>query len=256
MDFWEFRDRISEKYNLNLCGYKEKQLKRRIEHLMNCQGFDDFQRYFRALITDEDQKNKFLDKLTINVSEFFRNKEIFDRLEGEVIPLLINRKSGNLRIWSAACSNGAEPYSIAIILDKYQGNIHTIDATDIDERVLMEAKEAKYRKELIKGVSEERLKNYFTPIGDLYQLKDFIKNRVSFKKHDLLRDKFDKDYDLIVCRNVTIYFTKETQDFLYKSFAASLKPGGILFIGATESILNYRQLGFEKISPWFYQKPF
>ncbi|WP_028307483.1 CheR family methyltransferase [Desulfitibacter alkalitolerans] len=255
MDFTQFKDQISKKLGLNLNGYKEKQLKRRIEHLMISQGFNGFSDYYKALINDEILTKKFLDKITINVSEFFRNKEIFDKLESDIIPQLL-KKNNRLKIWSAGCSIGSEAYSIAMILDKLTPNItHAIHASDVDERILNEAKEAKYRYDLLKNVSQERLNKYFIKDEAKYQLRDIIKNRVVFKKHDLLKDHYEKDYDLIVCRNVTIYFTKETQNTLYTNFKMALKPGGILFIGATESILNYSQLGFEKTSAWFYQKP-
>ncbi len=255
MDFQEFKEKVSSKFSLSLSGYKEKQLKRRIEHLMHSQGYDDFAKYYQVLITDEEQKNKFLDKLTINVSEFFRNKEIFAKLETEIFPRLL-KENKKLKIWSAGCSNGSEAYSMAIILDELTPSIeHNILATDIDERILQAAKEAKYRYDLLKNVTRQRLEKYFINLGNMYQLKDNIKNKVRFQKQDLLKDKFDKNYDLIVCRNVTIYFTRDTQNILYNNFKEALRPGGILFIGATESILNYSQIGFEKISPWFYKKP-
>jgi len=255
LDFTEFKEQISRKLGLNLSGYKEKQLKRRIEHLMISQGFKEFSEYYLALNRDQEQAKKFLEKITINVSEFFRNKDIFDKLETDIFPYLL-KKTNRLKIWSAGCSIGSEAYSIAMILDHLTPKImHTIHAFDLDERILEEAKAAKYRSDLLKNVSMERLNKYFTQEDGKYQLIDTIKNKVTFRKHDLLRDKCENDYDLIVCRNVTIYFTRETQNELYVNFFNALKPGGILFIGATESILNYSQLGFEKTSAWFYQKP-
>lgn len=254
MDFTGFKKEVFRHFHLDLNGYKEKQLKRRIDHLMTSQGYSDYAAYYRALSTDKEQWHRFLDKLTINVSEFFRNPEVFKVLEEEILPSLLKRKK-KLKIWSAACANGAEPYSIAIILDQLTGGeAHQIEATDVDEKVLREAQAGRYKAEAVKSVTPQRLARYFTRDGEFFQLSPSIKRRVTFRKHDLLLDNYGQNYDLIVCRNVTIYFTKETQNKIYRQFHQALQPRGILFIGATESILEYRALGFKKISSWFYQK--
>lgn len=254
MDFNQFKNNIHQKFGLNLDGYKEKQLKRRIDTLMQGLDFTNYGDYFRSLIKEEDHLNRFLDKVTINVSEFFRNPEIFKVLEEEILPLLLKQKR-KLKIWSAACSNGCEPYSVAIILEDLTPNIsHQIDATDIDRKILEAAKLGIYNSRLIKNVSQERLKKFFTMANDEYAISESIKRKVNFRYHDLLLDDYDKDYDLIICRNVTIYFTGESQDKIYADFYKSLSPGGVLFIGATENMLKYRDFGFKKISPWFYQR--
>jgi chemotaxis protein methyltransferase CheR len=254
LEFNDFKKLVSKKLNINLEGYKEKQLKRRIEHLMNSLGFNSYQDYFDSLSIDKKQREIFLDRLTINVSEFFRNKNIFDKLEKEIKTELLTKKK-KLKIWSAACSNGAEPFSVAMILDAITPGIkHRIDATDIDDKMLREVKFGCYKKELVKNISPDRLKKYFNENGEKLCILSNLKSKVEFKKHDLLLDKYPGGYDLIICRNVTIYFTRDTQNELYRKFWLSLNDGGVLFIGATESILNYRELGFTKISPWFYQK--
>jgi len=239
---------------LNLAGYKEKQLKRRIDSLMQSRGYNNYLSYFAVLQKDREEWQLFMDKITINVSEFFRNPEIFARLETEILPLLL--KGGkNLKLWSAACSNGAEPYSLAILLNELTpARTHQIFATDIDSRILAAAREGVYPETLVKNVSPIRLKKYFEQTEQGYQLSSSVKSLVKFKQHDLLTDTFGSNYDLIVCRNVTIYFTPQTQLELYQKFWQALAAGGVLFIGATESILRYRELGYKKISPWFYQK--
>jgi chemotaxis protein methyltransferase CheR len=160
-----------------------------------------------------------------------------------------------VKIWSAACSNGSEPYSIAIILEEMGLSARSrIDATDIDRQVLKKATEAKYNRDGLKNVSQSRLDRFFTKQGDFYLLKDSIKKKVAFRYHDLLEDNYQKGYDLIVCRNVTIYFTREAQDGIYKKFSHSLNPGGILFIGGSEMIFKYKDFGYEKLAPCFYKK--
>lgn len=254
MNFDEFKRKVYQHFDLNLDGYKEKQLKRRIDSLMQSLYFKDYGLYLQSLVNDEAQLARFLDKVTINVSEFFRNPDIFQVLEKEIIPNLLQQKN-RLKIWSAACSNGCEPYSVAMILEDVSPvSRHHIDATDIDRKILEVARAGTYDSRLLKNVSPERLKKYFQPNGELYTISNKIKRKVNFKYHDLLLDPYDTDYDLIICRNVAIYFTSETQDKLYTDFYRSLATGGVLFIGATENMLKYRDYGYEKISPWFYQK--
>jgi len=255
MDFQQFRDEIYRKFGINLSGYKEKQLRRRIDSLMNSMGVRSYGEYIDLLLKDKNQWAKFLDKVTINVSEFFRNPDIFAKLERAILPELCRGKS-RLKIWSAACSNGAEPYSIAIIMeDSFPGLPYKITATDIDENVLNIAKTGIYEHRLLKNVTQERLRKYFRKeAGNLYSIDPRLKKNIMFQKHDLLVDRYGTDYDLIVCRNVNIYFTRETQNEIYHKMNRSLKTGGVLFIGATENIINYKELGFEKLSHWFYSK--
>jgi chemotaxis protein methyltransferase CheR len=256
MDFNQFIGEVHRKFSLNLGAYKEKQLKRRIESLISTTGAKGYQEYFELLCKDSAQLERFFDKITINVSEFFRNAEIFQSLEKAIFPQLC---AGNqkLKIWSAACSNGSEPYSLAMILNEcFPGVSFTINATDIDANILKSARRGVYDEKAIKGVSGSRLQKYFTRNGaNMYQVIPELKRHVQFKKHDLLEDEFEKDYDLIVCRNVMIYFTRETQNDLYRKMYDSLKDGGVLFIGATETIAQYKDYGFDKVSHWFYRKP-
>lgn len=255
MDFNEFTSEIHKQYGLNLSAYKETQLKRRIESLINSCGAKGYRDYFHLLDKDSHQRERFFDKITINVSEFFRNEDIFEALEKDVIPDLC-RGNRHLKIWSAACSNGAEPYSIAIILnDSFPSVEYIIYATDIDSNILRIAQEGVYDERVLKGVSKERLRKYFVKDGSgKYRVTPEVKENVRFRKHDLLEEGFERNYDLIVCRNVMIYFTRETQNVLYRKLYDSLKDGGILFVGATENIMQYRDFGFEKVYRWFYRK--
>ncbi|MEW6661748.1 MAG: CheR family methyltransferase [Bacillota bacterium] len=254
MDFAEFKRKIYTLCGVNLDGYKEKQLKRRIDSLMQSLAITSYERYLQTLREDRQQLNRFLDRITINVSEFFRNPDIFKVLEDQILPGLLREKT-RLKIWSAACSNGAEPYSVAILLDEQSpGRQHRIEATDLDVNILAAARQGCYDANSVKNVSPNRLARFFTFDNNFYFIKEEIRRKVSFSQHDLITQSYGNDYDLILCRNVTIYFTSEIQDRMYRQFWQSLTPGGVLFIGATESILNYREIGFSKLSSWFYQK--
>lgn len=255
MDFNEFKGQIHRRFGLYLDGYKETQLKRRIDSLMNQLGIGDYAAYLRLLGEDAAQWQRFIDKITINVSEFFRNPEIFARLEKEVLPELLARHT-NLKVWSAACADGPEPYSVAIILHEQAPTArHKIDATDIDEGALAAARRGVYPPRAVQAVTPERLKRYFRREGENFCVSEKIKAMVHFRRHDLLKDPFPGGYHLILCRNVVIYFTAAAQLELYRRFYQALAPGGVLFIGATESLFQYRELGFEKVAPWFYRRP-
>ena len=128
-------------------------------------------------------------------------------------------------------------------------------ATDIDKQVIEHAKVGLYSEKSIAGVPADLKKKYFTQIGNSYQISDDIKRCVTFKEHNLLKDVYPKDYDLILCRNVVIYFTDEAKDMIYKNFYGSLKSKGVLFIGSTEQISNYKDLGYNRMSSFYFEKP-
>ena len=112
-----------------------------------------------------------------------------------------------------------------------------------------------YSDKSILGVPDEFKKKYFTQVGPSYKIVDEIKSRVSYKEHNLLRDMYPSGYHLIVCRNVLIYFTEEAKDEVFRKFYNALAPGGVLFIGSTEQIINYKEMGFIRKNSFFYQKP-
>ncbi|NMM61259.1 protein-glutamate O-methyltransferase CheR [Clostridium sp. P21] len=254
MDMDYFEKWVLKEFNINLSAYKSNQLHRRINSLMSRVGSSSIQEYIELLKKDPAQKQKFLDFITINVSEFFRNPEIFEELKEKLKSELL-KNNNSLKIWSAACSIGAEPYSIAMYLDEVSpGGRHKIIATDIDNTIIERAKKGEYVDSEIKNVKKQYLDKYFTQMGDKYTMSSKIKNMVTFKKHDLILESYDKDFDLIVCRNVVIYFNQDVKDNIYKKFSESLKKGGLLFVGATESIYNYRDYGFEKASTFIYRK--
>lgn len=254
MDMAYFEQWVLREFNINLSAYKSNQLHRRIRSLMSRVGVNSIEEYIELLRKDQSQRQKFLDFITINVSEFFRNPEIFETLKDKLKNELLN-KNISLNIWSAACSIGAEPYSIAMYLDELSPiGKHRILATDIDLTILEKAKRGEYIESEVKNVKREYLSKYFRKIDDKYIIDDKIKNMVTFKKHDLILESYEKNFDLIVCRNVVIYFNQDIKDEIYKKFSQSLKKGGLLFVGATESIYNYRDYGFEKASTFIYRK--
>lgn len=254
MDYKEFTKWACRDLKIDLTAYKEEQLERRLKGLLARKKIKDYAELKKVLSTDLTERKEFLEFITINVTEFFRNPELFMEFK-DVIRKDLTKMGRGLKIWSAACSNGSEPYTIAMILkDISPSNSHDILATDIDPAILAKAKSGEYTELEVKNVNENYLKKCFTKEGNKYCIKSDIKSIVRFKQHDLISDMYESNLDVIVCRNVVIYFKNETKDKIFKRFSSSLKSGGLLFIGATESIYNYKEFGLEKVTTFIYRK--
>lgn len=254
---WDlFKQKLKTKTGIDLNQYKANQMQRRITNLMLRHNHKSYVEFYNSIENDKKAFADFIEYLTINVSEFFRTPEKFSELESKVIPDLLS-KSSKLNLWSAGCSIGAEPYSLAMILKDMTPTVrHRILATDLDIEILAKAKAGVYNVNEIKNISNERKQKYFKIDGDKYSVAEDIRARIEYKRHNLLLDNFESGFDLILCRNVVIYFTEEAKDKLYRRFFAALKPGGVLFVGGTEAILNFRDIGFVSYLPFFYRKPF
>ena len=255
-EYNEFKKDVYKLTNINLDLYKERQMKRRIESLIARKGFSGFEDFFKGMKQDVDLLHTFVTYLTINVSQFYRNPAQWETFDKEIIPYLIQNFGKKITIWSAACSTGDEPYTIAMILAKHLDfNEFNVIATDIDDEVLKFAKEGVYSSKSLVDLPKEYLNKYFKQIDDgNFKVSDELKARISFKKHNLLEDAYFNDVNMIVCRNVVIYFTDEAKDDVYKKFNRSLKKDGILFIGSTEQILKSKDSGFEVLKTFFYKK--
>jgi chemotaxis protein methyltransferase CheR len=253
-EFVVFKKRIAPLINLDLSNYKNKQMERRIASLMNRNQLEKLAEYAKLLETDRAKLDEFVNMLTINVSEFFRNFEKFKELETAYIPELL-KNSAKLKIWSAGCSIGAEIYSLAMIFD----TLNVLDrcefvASDFDQKILEKAKNGIYSEIEFASV-QDQYKKYFNKVEkNNFKISEKLISKIRFERRDLLNSQFEKDFDLILCRNVVIYFTDEAKDKLYKKFHDSLKTGGILFIGSTERINNHRDFGYNLRTSFFYQK--
>ena len=254
-NYEKFKKDILQLAGIDLNSYKEKQMRRRINTLITKNNVKTYNDYVALIKKDKEKFDQFINFLTINVSEFYRNPDQWKILEGQVFPELIKKFGKNLKIWSAACSTGDEPYSLVMALSRQVplANIKII-ATDIDNQVLDTARMGLYNEKSIASVPDDLKKKYFTKVGSSYQISDEIKKRVEFKKHALLKDPYPSGCNLIVCRNVVIYFTEEAKDVIYQKFHKALQPGGVLFIGSTEQIMNYRELGFDRHTSFFFEK--
>jgi chemotaxis protein methyltransferase CheR len=253
-DFQFFIKLVKQKTNIDLSLYKEAQMKRRLTSLREKRGFHNFQAYFQAMAEEKELFDEFLDRMTINVSEFFRNANRWEVLEKKIIPRLLQRKK-TLNIWSAACSTGEEPYSLVMLLTRFFDlkDIHVL-ATDLDTNAMQKAKDGIYIERSLQDVPSDLKSKYFQANGIQYKISEKIKERVTFKQQNLLADSFPSDMDLIVCRNVMIYFTEEAKMELYNKFAKALCKGGVLFVGSTEQIFQPNQFGLDSEDNFFYKK--
>jgi len=250
----DFKKEIYSLSGIDLNSYKERQMKRRIDALIKKNNFNDYHSYVIALKTNNDLYNEFINYLTINVSQFFRNPSQWEVLEKEIIPYLL-KSTSSLKVWSAACSTGDEPYSLVMLLSKFipLSKIKII-ATDIDKEAIEKAKMGIYSEKSLEGMPQEFFTKYFKAVGNSYQISEEIKNCVIFQHHNLLKDAYPQNCDLIVCRNVLIYFTEEAKTNIYKKFNASLKTDGVLFVGSTEQIIMAHKYAFTPIRSFFYKK--
>lgn len=252
-DYQKFKELFFRLTGINLSLYKEEQMKRRLNTLRAKRGFPDFVACFYEMKRSEELLKEFLNRMTINVTEFFRNKTRWDILEKKIRRMA--EKRGKLTIWSAACSTGEEPYSLAILLKRYlPDDRFQIIATDIDRNVLKQASEGRYLEKAVTPLSAEERRRYFSTDGLFYTVSEDLKQGVQFCYHNLLSDPAPGIFDLIVCRNVLIYFTDEGKKLIYRKLSDALKEKGVLFVGSTEQIFHPEDYHLHSTETFFYEK--
>jgi chemotaxis protein methyltransferase CheR len=222
------------------CGcYKEDYIKRRVLSRMRITGKEKYREYNSLILSDKSEQELLRNALTINVTKFYRDKEVFDLIKSDIFPGII-RSKGRMRIWSAGCATGEEPYTLALIIhDITRLNPDasvTIFATDLDREALKKAKEGIYDKRSLENLNENQVRRHFTETEDgKYEVKPHLKEMVRFSQHDLMSGKPVTNYlDMILCRNVTIYFTEEQKNDLARMFHPALVSKGFYVMGKTE----------------------
>ena len=253
-DWLAFRGILQQLSGIPLDQYKEPQMRRRVAALMPRLGVESWAALGRAIAAEPPLLKEIRDTLTINVSEFWRQPERFAELRERWLPARLALRP-SLRIWSAGCSIGCEPYSLAMILaDLDPSGAHTIIATDIDLPALARARSGSgYLPSEVRGVPAELAARFLTeePAG-AFRIDDQLKRRVAFREHNLLTDPYPANLDLILCRNVVIYLTEPAKQQIYAGFAKALRPGGLLFVGGSEVIFRSNELGLQPGAPNMY----
>jgi chemotaxis protein methyltransferase CheR len=241
---------MSRYESLEIGGIRDAQLQRRISSFMRRAGFDDEAELVAQLRRDAQLRARLMDALTINVTSVFRNADSWELLRHNLMPRLGPR----LKMWSAGASTGAEAYSMAISA-KENGQSADIIATDIDQRSLEKALLGRYPKQELNETPASIKQKYFTENGEFWVADPALRRSIRFKRHDLLAEPVvGTGFDLIACRNVVIYFSREAQMDLHRRLAAALRPGGILFIGGAERISDPVKIGLEPIDRPFYMR--
>lgn len=244
--------KVERARGLRLTNYKQPCLRRRLAVRMRARGVHTFGDYARVLDQQPDEYDLLLDALTINVTRFFRNPETYAVLQHRVVPDLAAR-AGPLRVWSAGCASGEEPYSLAILFTEafagrpgdVRGRVQ-IDATDLDPGALEAVRQAVYQAPAVEELPPPLLAKYFTPGGPPWRLLESVKKLVQPLRHDLTHEAPPHaPYDLIVCRNVVIYFDRSTQEKLFLKFYDALAPGGWLVLGKVETLFGAARTRFQ-----------
>lgn len=254
---------------IDLSSYRQNFLLRRLGFRMRATGSKTGQDYINLIGKKSEEFNRLLDTLAINVTEFFRDPDVFASFRKVVLEEIIQRKKSTnhqvIRAWSAGCASGEEPYSAAILINEELAVrdcnfVVRIWGTDVDNGALSEARKAEYRLNNLKEVNKGQLQMYFMHPGDSsYELKEEIKQMVNFRQHNLISDPPLKFMDIIFCRNVMIYLNQKEQEILFRKFNQSLNSKGYLVIGKVETIwsdlkdlfitVDGRQKIYRKASP-------
>jgi chemotaxis protein methyltransferase CheR len=255
-DFVALKKHIYSVTSLDCDQYKDPYLQRRFSVRMRVTQTHSYDDYVGFLKKTPSEYDELLRDLTINVTQFFRDIYVFKTIEEETMPLLIYDKvmkhKSTINVWSAGCSSGEEPYTLAIILRELLGeDIGSfklkIIGTDIDEECMGSARAGSYLPRQMTNVPKPYLEKYFNFDGSNYQLCQEIMDMVEFKYLDLFKDSAGGNWDVILCRNVVIYFTKEMQERLYMNFYNALNEGGYFIMGNTESLVGEASHAFVQI---------
>jgi chemotaxis protein methyltransferase CheR len=245
--FHLFRDLIYRETGIHIRENKRILVSNRLRKRVIALGMESFDQYYRYLTYMKEGKREipfFINAVSTNETYFYRGDTHFEVLKTAILPELLKNKKA-IKIWSAGCSTGEEPYTICIVIlenagSEWQGVIEIV-ATDINTKVIETAEKGIYSGRTLQYIHPELIKKYFTDLGNgRYQVKEFVQRRVRFLVHNLLKeDPPCAGFDLIFCRNVMIYFDKRTQrELVDGSFAKALLPDGYLFIGHSESLIG------------------
>jgi chemotaxis protein methyltransferase CheR len=255
-EFKKFCDFIYSTSGINLTDKKyslvNNRLRKRVRHFQ----FKSYNEYFEWVTKTKEgaeELENLINQITTNVSNFFREPKQLKFFYDTILPDITSKKD-KVRIWSAGCSTGEEPYTLTILLNRFAKIKYEIIATDLSTKVLKHAKDGVYSKDQVKEVDDDILKEFFihNSLDDNYKVKEILKKNISFYQLNLIKDKYPIGFDVIFCRNVIIYFDRETKNNIVDGFHNSMNDSGVLCLGHSESLFNNPQFRFYR--PSIYQK--
>ncbi len=237
---------LREFSGIDFSYYKENTILRRLERRLSINRFERLEDYYNLLTNSEKEKDTLYRELLIGVTRFFRDEAAFEVIVNKVLPKLFDNGQKEIRIWSAGCSTGEEVYSLAMVIRSYLDDNRIskevkIFATDIDRRSLEYAGQGLYPESIVSDVDPKLLARYFVRKENGYQIGESIRKMAIFASHNVLKDPPFSKLDLIVCRNLFIYFKPDSQLFVLNLFRLALKPGGFLFMGSSETLGVYTE---------------
>lgn len=262
-EFYQLVDFLQSRFGINMIK-KRTLIESRLNNYLIANGFSDYETFLDYALSDKTgyQLNQIINRLTTNYSYFMREWDHFEYFKSSVLPDVANRiKEKDLRIWSAGCSTGQEPYTLAMLIADYFGqqkpgwNTQLL-ATDISQNALEKAVRGEYEDECLKNVPSEWMRKYFNKqTDDNWQIKKAIKNEVIFRRFNLMEPQFPfkRKFHVIFCRNVMIYFNRKTKEELVEKFYDATEPGGYLFVGQSET-LDKNSTRYQGLKPSIYRK--
>ncbi|MFA7553459.1 MAG: protein-glutamate O-methyltransferase CheR [Spongiibacteraceae bacterium] len=252
-DYIIFRDFLEDACGIILGDNKQYLVSSRLNKLLAQEGISNLKELVQRMqqVSRRGLKERVIDAMTTNETLWFRDSHPFEIFKNKIIPELQKERSGSLRIWSAACSSGQEPYSLSMMLEEYRvenmGGLRSsveIVATDLSRTMLERCKSAEYDGlSLGRGLSNERLKRFFEPtVDDMWRVKPEVRQRVRFQALNLM-DSFSLlgKFDCVFCRNVLIYFSAELKMDILRRIHSALRPGGYLVLGGSEGLSGFKE---------------
>lgn len=255
---------VTQEYGIKLPPVKKSMLESRLNKKIKSLGMNSYVEFLDYIFSDHGKQTELfhvIDLITTNKTDFFREPAHFSYLSGEFLPSYLAERT-NLKIWSAGCSTGEEPYTLTMVLEEFKKRNPVLNysllASDISLRVIQSAFSGIYTLDRLAAIPMEWKRNYFLRSktnSNLARIKPQYRKKIQYKRINLMDTSFGllkSDYDIIFCRNVLIYFDKPTQEEVIRKFCTHLRPGGLLFLGHSESIMGMK-LPLTQVRPTVYQ---
>jgi chemotaxis protein methyltransferase CheR len=252
LEYVDFAHQFTHQTGIELGYYKQEQIRKRLTLLYYKGNFHSLGDS-NSLLLNSGFVQEMTGQMTAHITEFYRNPEMWEYLHHSALPELL-RERRSLNCWSAGCSTGEEPYTLAMILEEMGIETYSIVASDLNNRLLSKAKQGIYKERALGDLPSGLRLKYLRKFGTHYSVYKDMKNTVRFEQRNLLYGSFELGFDLILCRNVMLYLTEEASHNLLLRLSGAIVPGGILVVGSRDAILEPERYGLIKLNSFFFQK--